>query len=101
MFPNVIGNSLILLIHSVSLISRKLQFVHNRCDNSISPMQFLKTFKHGKDAKMYNMRFRSTVLLICPIMAEKSNASPLTAGSLSPLAGLESRLGHLRKLPVT
>ena len=35
------------------------------------------------------------------LMAEWSIALPLTAGCLSPLPGLESCPGHVRKLPVT
>ena len=35
------------------------------------------------------------------LMAERSKATPLTAGCLSSLPGFESRPGHLRTLPVT
>ena len=45
-------------------------------------------------------RFPALVTGRPALMAEWSKALPLTAGCLSPLPGLESWLGHVRKLPV-
>ena len=62
-----------------------------------------KIFRFYMSVVLTSVRlFQSAILTEGPaMMAMWSKAPPLSARSLSPLSGLDTRSGHVRKLPVT
>ena len=65
------------------------------------PFLFPKRFFHVWDIAVLSSSILNIILNWPALTVVLSKALPLTARYFSPLPGLESRPGHVRKLPVT